>query len=574
MKIIFNKEKLILLFIFICAFVLRIYKINDYPSGFTPDEAAQGYTAYSILKTGKDEWGIKYPLNPRSFGDFKPPLYTYLVIPSIAIFGLNELTVRLPNALLGSLAVLVTYFLSKEMFKKETKEKDYYFQYLPFVAALFLTISPWHISLSRGAFEANLTTFFLPAGALFFLYSLKKPLLFPLSSLLFSLNLFSYHSAKIITPLILLLLFFLQRKEIKKQFAKYKLIFTVSLLIFASGLYLCFWGILHGGGTRATDIGIFSGSWQGVANQRFFAYKLGLPDFISRIFNNKFTFLWNEFTRNYFSYLSLHFLFTQGAGEATYGMIPGRGMLYLIELPLFFSAFYFLFQRKSFSLLFLWLWIFLSPVPAALSRGVGYHANRVAIMMPAIQIISAYGLVILSDLICKKYGLKRSFLFIFLFFFLLAVSFCFFLEDYFFQGPRINAPKMSYGWRQVINYINGEQNVEKIIISKNLSEPQAFVMFYGKINPSLVQSQTKPWLEYQKYGHFVDQLSRYYLDKYEFRNFIFPEDYQEKFILVGTDKDFWGQERVLQEKMSRGEIKEEKIINFPDGTLAFRIIKL
>ena len=95
-----------LLIVFSLGLFLRLFRLDRYPAGFTPDEAAQGYSAYSILKTGKDEWGKPFPLNLRSFGDFKPPLQTYLIIPSVFLLGLNELAVRLPNALIGSLAIL------------------------------------------------------------------------------------------------------------------------------------------------------------------------------------------------------------------------------------------------------------------------------------------------------------------------------------------------------------------------------------------------------------------------------------------------------------------------------------
>lgn len=566
------KERFWLVAIFILAFVLRIIYLRDFPAGFTADEAAQGYTAYSILKTGKDEWGVKFPFNPRSFGDFKAPLYTYLSIPSIAFLGLNEFAVRLPNAVLGSLVVIVAYLFTKELLVASVHLRGVhsYTSEVSLLASLLLAISPWHISLSRGAFEANLTTFFLPLAVLLFLCGLRKPWFIIPSSLIFGLNLFTYHSAKILTPLILISLVLWKREKLKGEFLKHIYLYVNSVVIFGLFFLLSFYSFLMGGGARVSDIGLFSGGWQNVAEQRFFAVSRGLPDFIARIFNNKLTFLTEEFLRNYFSYLSPQFLFTQGAGEATYGMISGRGVLYLIELPFLIVSFYFLLKEKQGGLRFLWFWVLVSPIPASLARGVGYHANRVAVMVPAIQVLSAYGMVRLLDL-SKKFKTLN----IFFCFSVFLLSFIFFLEDYFFQAPKINAPKMSYGWRQAINYLNIQKGVKKIIISQNFSEPQAFVMFYGKIDPLLVQPQTKSWLEYQKSGWFVDQLGKYSLGNYEFRNFSFPEDWEEKdVILVGMEKDFLGQEKILLEKIDKGQIKEEKVISYPDGSSALRIIKL
>src|SRR3990167_575419 len=100
----------------VLAFLLRTIGITSYPTGFTTDEASYGYDAYSILKTGKDQWGQAWPLTLRASGDFKLPLYSYITVPFVAVFGLNEFAVRLPNAVFGTLAVLMTYLLAKEIF--------------------------------------------------------------------------------------------------------------------------------------------------------------------------------------------------------------------------------------------------------------------------------------------------------------------------------------------------------------------------------------------------------------------------------------------------------------------------
>ena len=96
-------------------FLLRVAALDKFPVGFTPDEASFGYDAYSILKTGADQWGHKLPLVLESFGDYKSPLYAYLTIPFVALLGLTKVAIRLPNALLGTVAVYVTYLLVTEL---------------------------------------------------------------------------------------------------------------------------------------------------------------------------------------------------------------------------------------------------------------------------------------------------------------------------------------------------------------------------------------------------------------------------------------------------------------------------
>src|SRR3989344_1369248 len=99
------KRFFFLAIIFLFALALRTVNLGDHPSGLTWDEAGLGYNAYSILKTGRDEFGTFLPIVFKSFGDYKPGIYVYLTVPSVAIFGLTEFAVRFPSALFGALAV-------------------------------------------------------------------------------------------------------------------------------------------------------------------------------------------------------------------------------------------------------------------------------------------------------------------------------------------------------------------------------------------------------------------------------------------------------------------------------------
>jgi len=188
--------------VMVLAFFLRFYKLGEIPPSLNWDEAALGYNAYSILKTGNDEYGVRFPLVFRSFGDYKPPFYTYLTIPSILIFGLNEFAVRFPSALFGSLTVLITYFLVKEIFPR----KNFQFSIFNFqlITSFLLAISPWHLQFSRGAFEANLGLFLAVLGTYLFLKGLRRKALLPASAIIFSLSLYAYHSSRIFVPLLVL----------------------------------------------------------------------------------------------------------------------------------------------------------------------------------------------------------------------------------------------------------------------------------------------------------------------------------------------------------------------------------
>src|SRR3989344_6801008 len=92
--------------VFLFALFIRVYLLSSVPAHLSWDEASIGYNAYSILESGIDETGKTFPLVFEAFGVQKLPGYIYLSVPFVKLFGLNELSVRLPSALFGALGVI------------------------------------------------------------------------------------------------------------------------------------------------------------------------------------------------------------------------------------------------------------------------------------------------------------------------------------------------------------------------------------------------------------------------------------------------------------------------------------
>src|ERR1035437_2054536 len=115
----FLNWKLFLLLIVLIAGFLRFYQLGSNAPSLNWDETAWGYNAYSLGIDGRDEFGRFLPHDYlESFGDFKPPVYAYLDVIPVKLFGLNEFATRFPSALLGTLTVLLTFFLVSEIFNK------------------------------------------------------------------------------------------------------------------------------------------------------------------------------------------------------------------------------------------------------------------------------------------------------------------------------------------------------------------------------------------------------------------------------------------------------------------------
>ncbi len=535
--------------ILVIAFILRVIGLQSHPAGFTPDEASFGYDAYSILKTGKDQWGNFLPLTFKSFGDGKLPLYAYLTVPSILVFGLTEAAVRLPNAILGSLAILVVYHLVRQLFEDKR---------VAYLAAFLLAVSPWHVLLSRGAFEANLTTFLLPLGILLFYKGLKNQKYLYLSALVFGLNLFSYHSARLITPLVVGMLIFINLKNFK-MFGKY----VFAGIVFGVFCAFALINILSGGASRAATAGIFNAAdgANTIAQNRYDAILGGVNPKVASLFGNKFAYFGDTFVKNYISYFSPQFLFSEGAREGTYGMVPGVGLLYVFEIV--FLLGFVLLTGKDISKRTNWLlifWIFVSAIPASMAKGPGHAANRVAIMMPAIQIASALGGVYLYDQLKTKY---RPFALgvVGIIFLLSAV---FFLEKYLIVQPMRQAKSMIYGTQQVVDFVSMHKtDYDNIFIDKKMSEPHIYFAFYEELDPQIIQNDSKNWNFADQGFAWVDQMGRYTLGDYTFKSIDWKNEKNTPGfnLFVGPREDF------------TDDVQPLKIITYPNGEEAYLIVE-
>ncbi len=540
-----KKINWLLIIILLLAMGLRIPGLSRYPAGFTPDEAAFGYNAYSLLKTGKDEWGMTwwklFFFNMRSFGDYKLPLYTFLAVPSIAWLGLSEFAVRLPGAILGATALIGVYYLAKELFPKNSR--------IAYLAALLLAISPWHIQLSRGAFEANLITFFLPWIVYFFL---KKS--YFAAAVFLALSIYSYHTARYLAPLFVMILLLTQKIKLTR-----KLLLAAVVLAVLSLPALV--SVLTSGRTRVADVSILSptDNWAGVASRRFEARNLGLPDGVARIFSNKVTQSAATFSHNYLGYLSPDFLFVSGAAEASHGMIPGRGVMYTIELIFLVGYLIALIKTKSPALILLGLLLLVAPIPAALSKGLGHATNRAASMMPILIIMTAVGIDYLLDSY-KKHSAWAAKIIVIAY----SVALVFFLEDYIFHAPKITALAMSYGWRELMPRLSGiAKEYDQVQVSRSLSEPHIFIAFYQKIDPKEYQAQSQHWANFDQGGlKFLDQYDGYTLGKYRFGTLDPSQAGSQRTLLVGKPANI------------PPKYGQYFSIYFPDGNPAIQVSKV
>jgi len=484
------KKYLPLLSILLLASVLRLYQLGINPPSLDWDEASLGYNAYSILKTGKDEFGNFLPLSIRSFNDYKPPLYTYLDIPFIATFGLNELAVRLPSALVGIIAVAACYYLTLEIFKAHKHSLA-----LAQFSSLLLAISPWHLQFSRAAFEANLALTFYLLSVLFFLKWINTKVDFVIGNWFLVIAassaaaaLYSYHSARLIVPAMFLFLALKYKYILFQRWRTTSLALALAIILLAPLLYITFRG---GTSNRFNTVSIFTnpGEFSREAERLNRAVFFRSQDPIPLSYmHHPYTVYAKIILRNYFEHFNFDFLFLTGDGNGRHTS-AGMGLLYLASLPLLLYGFFSLAKDKSDHSFVVWLWLLLGPLAAAITADTP-HVIRSLLMLPAIQILTAYGIISVFQRLQStkssyvlRYSLYGGFVLLF------SLNVFFYLKLYYFVSPHERSQDWQYGYKQLVFKVNKiKSNYDNIYITNKYDQPQVFFAFYTPIDPNIYQT--------------------------------------------------------------------------------------
>jgi len=540
---------IILILIVLIGVFLRFYKLGVNPPSLDWDEASIGYNAYSIEKTGADEYGNKFPLSIRSFDDYKPALYTYLDIVPIYLFGLNEFSVRLPAAIFGSLTIIAVFFLTEEILLGWEKKKQ---AMISLISAFFFAVSPWHLQFSRAAFEGQIGLFFLIAGLLFFFKALKSRNFFYLSSVLFLLSLYSYHSFRLLIPLLLLALLIVFWKVII-NFKKQAIIFLFILCFCSFPIWNSFFGA--GAGARLSMVTIFSDPTVIESSIKEIDYDKNNNDYFGMALHNRRVVYSLAAAKGYLDHFNPDFLFIHGDGGVQHHAV-GMGMLYLWDIPFILAGIYFLLRRFNRFILVLFILFLLSPIPAAITTGTP-HPVRAIGMMLGFHIFAAAGVVFFWEKIMQLRNLfmKVSIMFIVLICF--ALNLAYYFHQYYVHTPIEYGYFWQYGYKEAFSFAKeNEAKLKSIVVTYEYDQPYIYYLFYNKIDPAWYQ---KNW-NYNGNGS-IDRFKRI-IGKYTFRDIDYAKDiYIKNALLIGTPKEI------------PDNAKAVKTIKFQDGKTAFKIIE-
>lgn len=541
-----KKYLFIILLIAIC---LRFVNLDSIPPSLNWDEVSHGYNAYSILKTGHDEWGQFLPLaNFRAYGDYPLPLYMYLSMPFISIFGLNEFAIRFPSALLGSLTVLIVFLLAKEIFKNKN---------IASFSAFLLAMSPWGILPSRQVIQSTPAVFFLSLGFLLLLKGLSgKKIMTILGAISIGLSAYSYHNTRILAPFLLIFFCFLFRKKILANAKIYILPLIIICIFFIPLVWIIFFGE---GAARASWVSIID---QGAINQLNDLRTTSiLPNPIPKLIYNRPVYFLTKLSENYIGYFNPEYLGIEGGTQYQFS-VQHLGIVYPIELPFFYLGIILLllkFIKMENEKKFLLGWLFLAPLPAAVTRDPD-QVIRSTIMITPYYVITGYGFIKLVEYIKNKFKISQIILFSSFIFgiFMLATIY---LYDLWFIYPKQYSFAWQYGYKQAFQYVQQNySNYSKIAITKKYGEPHEFLLFYLKYDPytyqhdpNLVRYEGSQWF-------WVDRF-----DKFEFIN-----DWEIKDKLMGAHQTLL----IASPGNYPAGSRFVNTVDFLDGTRAFDIVAI
>lgn len=512
----FNKKNVPLIItagLLIVGFLLRTAFVDRLPRGLNQDEASIGYEAWSILHYGIDRNGNRLPVHLVSWGSGQNAFYAYFITPFIAIFGLNEMSIRLPMGILSCISLYLIYLLVKR-----TKKTG-----LVLTVLSFCVIAPWDIMRSRWCLESNAFPSLLVIGTFLLIVALdyertalnggiyKRLILLASSAVVFGLSAYSYGTSYLFLPLYLglFLLILLWRKQITKGE-----IFSYVFLALLVALPIVLFVFLNLFGGKSYE---FLG---------FTIPKLTVDRFhsVTNIFSGNFI---SDTLSTFFSNLSV--LLTQSDG-LSYNSLDFFGTIYIFStiftvIGLFHKSNT---QEERYLLSSLRCWFIVSLVMMALVRG---NINRLNFVFIPLMVLTGIGLYDVFSKLSKTPKAVGTAAY--------AVSFFAFLFTYTGKFNEDIGRDFHYSLGSAIRFAAAVEGYDTCYVTKSADPGYIYVLFYAQIDPNI-------------YVETVDKTDEgsAFENVRAFDNFIFnemPDTLEEGNVYILGDGDSVLKEQILPE---------------------------
>lgn len=470
-----NKFNILIIAILILGILVRIVGITEFPQGLNQDEASSGYEAYSLLTEGIDRNGRFLPVHFISWGSGQNVLYSYLMIPFILIFGLTELAVRLPMAIIGCISLILTYLTLKRI-----KDRN-----LAIIGLAFLVICPWHIMKSRWGLESNLFPDLILIAVYFIIKAIDNNKMYNLyiASVILGLSTYSYGTAYFFLPvfLIILLIYLIRSKQITVKSA------LISFLIVGViALPMVLFTIIN-----TFDLPEIHLPFMTIPRLKANRYKE-----IASVFSNEFF----QKTINNFTQ-SIKMLIYQNDG-LPWNSMRYFGIVYIFTLPFTILGIVLSFSKKTefkYKEIFN-VWFVVSVLLLMICDP---NINRCNIIMFPTIFYGVLGI---------HYCMEKSIYLDIIIFIIYIICFVMFLNSYFNEEAYFETDL-----KDVIEYVE-KLDVEEVYITDIIKEPYIYTLFYTEYNP-------KNYIETVEY--FEENINFEKIKSFGKYNFYLPENLNE-----------------------------------------------
>jgi 4-amino-4-deoxy-L-arabinose transferase-like glycosyltransferase len=430
----------------ICFHVLRLENV---PKGFYCDELSIAVNSACIAKNGADEHGRAFPLFFEAFGEYKSPVYIYTLAAVYRAFGVSEWAVRLPSLLFYLVFMLGLSLAALRIFKSSPA--------VLFYLVLSAGFLPWFFTVSRIAFEPSVELAFF-SFALYFIYRTfenenEKGLAAPLlAGLLSGLSFYSYSASRMLSLLMMVSVFIVYLR--KSNMRKTGVMLSVFVITLIPAMIFYF-----------RDPGALLARYQAISYLQD-----GSLGMFSKVF---------RFTAQYLGTFSPSYLIFSGDGNLRHATGFG-GELLLACVLLFPAGMARLIIKGSFRknpfLLFMLIFLVLSPVPAALTTNANVAVRNV-LTGYLMLFFSGFGIISIMEL-RNKSAVNSLLSAVFI---LVAVQSGLYLNDYFSRYEKTSIPWfLGYDFKNTLKKAV-ELGPDEIVVSKYANNPYIYLKFYGEL---------------------------------------------------------------------------------------------
>jgi len=549
-----NKNNIVLILIVILAFALRVIAVDKFPAGFNADEAAIGYNAYSIIKTGKDEYGQILPLSFKSFGDYKPGLYFYFVIPFVAVLGLTEFSVRIPSVLLGTGMVWLIYLLARQIFKDRR---------VGMIAALFLAINPWAIYFSRGGWETNAATFFITLGVYLFIKGLSKNRYLFFSLLSFLISIYLYQSPRLVVPVLVLAFMGIYSKEVFKIIkTNWKKVLMSFIILFVLSLPVVFEFLTGGGSERFQGLSFLSDNGPSMRVNELRGEHSNPDGKLEKIIHNKYLAYGINFLGHYLDHYSSDFLFVNG-DPLIRNKTPETGQFYVIQSLFLITGLLMLIKFESKLKYLLVAWVLIAPLASSLTYQTPNAVRSLNMVIP-LTLIMGYGFAGLFGILRKRPLQLFAGVILTLF---LGFEFVHFQESYYIHSTKRYSLAWEYGFSEMVQKLSKyEGQFNHIIITDRYDQPYILLLFYKASLPDEFDKKYNP-AKYQPQAVLSER------DKFNFGTVRSFDKYEFHGVTQDEIKKNPNALYVVTPEEAGKDVNIIDAVYFPDGEKAFVFVK-